>query len=222
MTVADRERVHDFIRSLAKESKGSYSSLIEEEAVRDGVPIIRLENRELMRVLIRMHKPATILEVGTAIAYSAVFMAEITGPDTRIDTIENYEPRLVRAREHIKRSGFAGKIRLLEGDAADILPGLTGPYDLIFMDAAKGQYLAFLPDLIRLQKEGGLLLSDNVLQDGDIFESRYALRRRNHTIHHRMREYLYVLTHHELYDTVILESGDGMSVSVRKEDTKEI
>ena len=103
----------------------------------------------------------------------------------------------------------------MEGDAKDWLKELSDPYDLIFMDAAKGQYIHFFDDVLRLLKTGRILLSDNVLQDGDIFESRYGIRRRNHTIHHRMREYLYVLTHHESLKTVILETGDGITVSVK-------
>ena len=143
-------------------------------------------------------------------------MGECSSSETEITTIENYPPRIVRAKENIKMAGMEGKIHLLEGDAADILKELDGYYDFIFMDAAKGQYIHFLPDILRLLPSGGILVSDNVLQDGDIFESRYGIRRRNHTIHNRMREYLYVLTHNDELDTVILETGDGMTISVRK------
>ena len=108
------------------------------------------------------------------------------------------------------------RITLLEGDATDILKELEGPYDFIFMDAAKGQYMAFFEDVMRLLAPGGILISDNVLQDGDVIESRFAVTRRNRTIHSRMREYLYTLTHHDELTTTILPIGDGMAVSVRR------
>ncbi len=210
----ERQRVQDFIRSFDRDRGSDTLRAIEEEALRDQVPIIRKDTQELLRILLKMKKPERILEVGTAIGFSSVFMKE-NSPDTvRIDTIENYPPRIARARENLKKADPEGIIVLHEGDAAGILPELTKPYDLVFMDAAKGQYIHFLPEVVRLLRPGGLLLSDNVLQDGDIFESRYGIRRRNHTIHDRMREYLYALTHHDRLDTVILESGDGAAVSV--------
>ena len=212
----DRERITDFIRSHYVDRASRALKAIEEEACAHNVPIIRMETRELLRVLLTMIRPKKILEVGTAIGFSSVFMGENTPEDTRITTIENYPPRILRARENIRLAGMEEKITLLEGDAADWLKELEGPYDFIFMDAAKGQYLHFLPEVTRLLDRGGVLLSDNVLQDGDVMESRYGIRRRNHTIHARMREYLYTLTHSEIFDTVILESGDGMTISVKR------
>lgn len=211
-----KERIEDFIRSFDVDSGSDALKEIEKEAKRDHVPIIRKGTQELLRILLKMKKPERILEVGTAIGFSSVFMGECSSSETEIITIENYPPRIVRAKENIKMAGMEGKIHLLEGDAADILKELDGYYDFIFMDAAKGQYIHFLPDILRLLPSGGILVSDNVLQDGDIFESRYGIRRRNHTIHNRMREYLYVLTHNDELDTVILETGDGMTISVRK------
>ena len=211
-----KERIEDFIRSFDVDSGSDALKEIEKEAKRDHVPIIRKGTQELLRILLKMKKPERILEVGTAIGFSSVFMGECSSSETEVTTIENYPPRIVRAKENIKMAGMEGKIHLLEGDAADILKELDGYYDFIFMDAAKGQYIHFLPDILRLLPSGGILVSDNVLQDGDIFESRYGIRRRNHTIHNRMREYLYVLTHNDELDTVILETGDGMTISVRK------
>ena len=132
-----------------------------------------------------------------------------------IVTIENYEKRIPIARENFKRAGKEKQITLLEGDAAEILPTLTEPFDLIFMDAAKGQYINFLPDILRLLNTGGTLLSDNVLQDGDIIESHYAVTRRNRTIYKRMREYLYELTHRDDLVTAVLPVGDGITVSTK-------
>lgn len=212
----DRQRVLDFIRSFDVDRGSDSLKAIEAEAVRDRVPVIRRESRELLRILLEMKKPEKILEVGAAIGFSSVFMGENTSPETKIVTIENYPPRIERAKANIVMAGMEERITLLEGDAADWLKKLEGSYDFIFMDAAKGQYIHFLPDVLRLLPAGGVLVSDNVLQDGDIFESRYGIRRRNHTIHSRMREYLYALTHMDTLDTVILETGDGMTISIKK------
>lgn len=212
----DRERVLDFIRSFSVDRGSDSLKAIEAEAVRDRVPVIRRETRELLKILLQMKKPEKILEVGAAIGFSSVFMGENTAPATKITTIENYPPRIERAKANIAMAGMEERITLLEGDAARWLKELDGSYDFIFMDAAKGQYIHFLPDVLRLLPQGGVLVSDNVLQDGDIFESRYGIRRRNHTIHSRMREYLFALTHNDTLDTVILETGDGMTISVKK------
>lgn len=212
----DRERVLDFIRSFSVDRGSDSLKAIETEAVRDRVPVIRRETRELLKILLQMKKPEKILEVGAAIGFSSVFMGENTSPATKITTIENYPPRIERAKANIAMAGMEERITLLEGDAARWLKELDGSYDFIFMDAAKGQYIHFLPDVLRLLPQGGVLVSDNVLQDGDIFESRYGIRRRNHTIHSRMREYLFALTHNDTLDTVILETGDGMTISVKK------
>lgn len=214
--MADAERIQDFIRSFDIERDSEALHAIRAEAREDNVPVIRKDTEELIRILLAMNQPEKILEVGAAIGFSSVFMAECTGSNTKITTIENYPPRIERAKSNISMAGMQDKITLLEGDATQILKELQDPYDFIFMDAAKGQYIHFFEDIMRLLKPGGILLSDNVLQDGDIFESRYGIRRRNHTIHGRMREYLYVLTHHEQLDTVILETGDGMTISVKK------
>ena len=212
----DRERVLDFIRSFSVDRGSDSLKAIEAEAVRDRVPVIRRETRELLSIVLQMKKPEKILEVGAAIGFSSVFMGENTPSSTKITTIENYPPRIARAKANIAMAGMEERITLLEGDAADWLKKLDDSYDFIFMDAAKGQYIHFLPDVLRLLPKDGVLISDNVLQDGDIFESRYGIRRRNHTIHSRMREYLFALTHNDTLDTVILETGDGMTISVKK------
>ena len=191
---------------------------IEKEAHESGIPIIRRETQSLLKVLLALRKPQRILEVGTAIGFSALFMAEYNPAGGHITTIENYEKRIPIARDNFERAGRADQIILLEGDAADVLKELSGPYDMIFMDAAKGQYIHFLEDVMRLLAPEGLLVSDNVLQDGDIIESRFAVTRRNRTIHKRMREYLYCLTHHPRLTTSVLTVGDGVAVSVAGPD----
>ena len=135
---------------------------------------------------------------------------------TDIITIEKYEPRIPVARRHFEEAGLSDCITLLEGDAGEILKKLEGPFDFIFMDAAKGQYIHWLPDILRLLSANGVLFSDNVLQDGDIIESRFAVERRNRTIHARMREYLYTLTHMPELQTSVVPIGDGVALSVKR------
>ena len=209
------ERLFTFINSFDK-GNSQFLDELEQEAKRDYVPIIRKDMQNLLRFLLRLKRPVRILEVGTAVGFSALLMAENTAEECQITTIENYEKRIPVARENFRKAGMVNRITLLEGDATEILKKLDGTYDFIFMDAAKGQYLNFLPDLLRLLAEDGMLISDNVLQDGDLMESRYAVTRRNRTIHSRMREYLYELKHHEDLETVILPVGDGVTISVKR------
>jgi predicted O-methyltransferase YrrM len=209
------ERMSAFIDSLDS-GNTPFLNEIEREAKETNVPIIRTQMQRLIKFLLTMQKPQSILEVGCAIGFSALLMSEYAPRGCRITTIEKYEKRIPIARENFRRAGKEDSITLLEGDATDILKTLEGPYDLLFMDAAKGQYIHFLPELIRLLPQGGILLSDNVLQDGDIIESRFAVTRRNRTIHSRMREYLYEITHHPQLETVVLPVGDGVTISVKK------
>ena len=192
-----------------------YLDALEKEALADEIPIIRKPLQSFFRFLLKYVKPKSILEVGTAVGFSALLMSEYAPKDCKITTIEKYEKRIPVAKENFKKYGKEGQIELLEGDAAEILKDLEGPYDLIFMDAAKGQYLAFMPEVLRLMAPGGLLLSDNVLQDGDVIESRFALERRKRTTHARMREYLYELKHMPGYETVILPVGDGITLTTK-------
>ncbi len=214
------ERRTTFINSL-DEGNSPFLDQIEEEAIEGNVPIIRKDMQGFLRFILSVRKPRRILEVGTATGFSALLMAEYSEEDAVITTIEKYEKRIPIAKENIAKSEFGNKITLMEGDATEILPTLVGRYDFIFMDAAKGQYIHFLPEVMRLLEDGGMLITDNVLQDGDVMESRYAVCRRNRTIHTRMRDYLYELKHNPLLDTVILTVGDGISVSVKKPVAKE-
>ncbi len=206
-----------FINSFDK-GNTPFLNEIEKYAMETEVPIIRKEMQSFLRFLLAMKKPMRILEVGTAIGFSALLMSEYAPNGCHITTIEKYEPRIPIAKENFRKAGREDCITLLEGDAAEILKELKDSYDLIFMDAAKGQYIHFLPDILRLLREDGLLISDNVLQDGDVIESRYAVVRRNRTIHSRMREYLYELTHHPQLQTSILPVGDGITLSLKHQE----
>lgn len=207
------ERIISYIHSLEK-GNSDFLETLRQQAMQDMVPIIREETESLLKVLLRLKKPEHILEVGTAIGYSALVMSEVMPENCHITTIEKYEKRLPVAKENFKNAGKADRITLLEGDALDILKDLTGSFDFIFMDAAKAQYIHYLPEILRLMPAGGVLISDNVLQDGDIIESRYVVTRRNRTIHSRMREYLTALTHSERLQTSIIPIGDGITISI--------
>lgn len=246
------ERIAAYLRSLEMDMP-PYLAELEREAIADGVPIIRKDAQALLRFFIRMRRPKRILEVGTAVGFSCLYMNEYLGENGRIATIEKVPMRIEPAKKNLSSAPNSSRIALLIGEAADVLKDLsqggekmrtlkeTGeqgesgevylpagssslwqdgkfaePYDFIFMDAAKGQYIHFLPDVLRLLAPGGILLSDNVLQDGDILESRFAVTRRNRTIHSRMRAYLYELKHHPQLETVILPVGDGVTLSVKR------
>lgn len=209
------ERLVTYINSL-DQGNTEILDTIEREALDSYVPIIRKEMQSFLKLLLSMQKPMRILEVGTAVGFSAILMAEYDPVPCEITTIENYDKRIPIAKANFVRAGKQDQITLLEGDATEILKTLEEPYDMIFMDAAKGQYINFMPDILRLLKKDGVLVSDNVLQDGDIIESHFVVARRNRTIHKRMREYLYELTHREDLVTAVLPIGDGITVSTKK------
>lgn len=190
---------------------------LEQTALRDRVPVIRREMQSFIKTFLAMNQPGRILEVGTAIGFSTLLMCEYGRENLQIVTIENYDKRIPIARENFRRAGREDQITLLEGDAGELLKTLEGPFDMIFMDAAKGQYIHWLPDIRRLMAKGSVLISDNVLQEGDIIESHYLVERRKRTIYKRMREYLYELKHDPSFVTSILPLGDGVTVSVKQE-----
>ena len=208
------ERIADYICSLDP-GNGEFLDRVETEARREDVPIIRKETSAFLKMLVVAKRPERILEVGTAVGYSALLMCRVMPENCRITTIEKFPPRIAAAKANFREAGEEERISLLEGDAGEILKGLTGPYDFIFMDAAKGQYIHWLPEILRLLPEGGILLSDNVLQDGDVIQSRFAVERRDRTIHKRMRDYLFALTHDSRLQTSVVPVGDGAAVSVK-------
>ncbi len=212
--MVNSERMTTFMNSFHC-GNGEFLDKLRKQAILDNVPIIRQETENLLKVLLRLCEPKHILEVGTAIGYSALLMCDSMPEDAHITTIEKYEKRIPIAKENFEKASKKEKITLLEGDAKEILSKLTGEFEFVFMDAAKAQYLFYLPEITRLVPIGGILVSDNVLQDGEVIESRYLVERRNRTIHARMREYLYELTHTREWETSIIPIGDGMTISVR-------
>jgi len=213
------ERITAYINSLDAELPPQLMAL-EKEALEGSVPIIKKETQGVLKFFLKLKNPKRILEVGTAIGFSALFMSEYTEPDCSITTIEKVPMRLVVAEKNLADERFRGKdkIRLIKGEALNVLKELAGAgekYDFIFLDAAKAQYMSFLPELMKLLMIGGILITDNVLQDGTVINSRYSITRRDRTIHSRMREYLYTISHMDELQTMILPVGDGIAVSFR-------
>lgn len=211
----EQERMEVFLGKY-REELPQYIVELERQALASEVPVIRRGTRDVLRYLLRTEQPGQVLEVGTAIGYSALCMKEFLPSASLITTIEKVEMRLAEAKKNLHRYDPEGRISLLEGEAAKILRQLAEQgksFDFIFMDAAKGQYLHFLPDVLRLLAENGTLVSDNILHEGDVLQSRYAVTRRDRTIHGRMREYLQVLMDTEELETICLPIGDGMTIS---------
>lgn len=216
------ERLSEYIKALECDLP-EYLDSLEQRALADEVPIIRKEAQSLLRFLLCLLKPDRILEVGCAVGFSSAFMSEYMPENCTITTIEKVEMRIKEAKKNLAAIPRADRVTLLCGDANEVLKELADKgesYPFIFMDAAKGQYMNFLPHLIRLLPEGGLLITDNVLQEGTIVESKYTIPRRERTIHMRMREYVYTLKHMDEFETVVLPVGDGVTLSVKKSVAK--
>lgn len=230
------EQIAAYINSLEIDLP-EYLSKLEKQALEDGVPIIRKEAQTLLKFFLEMKQPKQILEVGAAVGFSSSLMSEYMPKDCKITTIEKVEMRIVEAKKNLEKARRAGDITLMMGEAMDCLrllnnepqesevslfyPGgetipLAPKYDFIFMDAAKAQYMNFLPQIMKLLADGGLFITDNVLQEGSIARSKHCISRRDRTIHVRMREYLYTLTHMPEFQTMVLPVGDGMAVSICK------
>lgn len=212
----DMERISSFIKSYIRDDEGELGRIYS-EAIRDKVPVMRKETRELLKTQLIMKKPMQLLEIGTAVGYSSIYMSNYVPEGSRITTIELDEDRVKLARANIEKLNKSDVITVLQGDAYEVLKNLPDDtYDFAFVDAAKGQYINYYPDVMRVVKSGGLIISDNVLQDGDVLESHFTVDKRNRTIHDRMREYIYTITHDDRLDTAILSVGDGVAISIKR------
>ncbi|PHV70636.1 methyltransferase [Sporanaerobium hydrogeniformans] len=179
-------------------------------------PIIKPEVADFFKVLLSLLQPAEILELGTAVGYSSILMSEFLKENGHITTIERFDYMYDLAVKNIEKAQLNETIKLLKGDAVNILPTLqTETYDIIFMDCAKGQYINFLPECIRLLKPNGLLITDNVLHKGTVARSRYLIERRQRTTHARLREYLWSITHSPELHSSVLPIGDGVALSYK-------
>ena len=211
----NEERIRDYLYSLEPDW-GELCESIASKARKEEIPVIKRETGALLKTMVALKQPRAILEVGTAVGYSALLMAGAAPESCKITTIEKYEPRILEAKKNFAKAEIEDRIVLLEGDAEEILQSLTGPFDFVFLDAAKGQYLHWLPVILGLLERGGVLFSDNVLQGGDVLQSRYGVERRDRTIHGSMREYLYQIKHMEGLESAIVPIGDGVSISVKR------
>ena len=200
-----------YIRRTLKPKNGLCAKL-EEFAKENSVPISQPETIRLIELLIRIGKYKRALEIGTAIGYSAICMAN-AGCDF-IDTVEINHDMADLARENVKKAELSDKINIYEGDACDVLKELNGEYDLIFIDAAKGQYGLFFDESMRMLKKGGVLVSDNVLYKGMTATDELVLHRKI-TIVKRLRAYLDMLCGNPLLETDILPIGDGVALSFK-------
>ena len=217
----DYTRIRDFIISYTHDDEGSLKEIYE-KAIQNEVPIIRRETRDFLQVLLQIVKPQSILEVGTAVGYSTLVMADVLNEvwsrnDWHIDTCELDESRIKEALANFSNSPYEEHITLLEGDAASTLKSIIDKtYDFIFIDAAKAQYMTYLEESIRLSHKGTVIVTDNILAEGDVLESHFLVEKRDRTIHDRMREYLYYIENDPRLDTSILSVGDGLAMSIIK------
>jgi len=216
--MVEHERFESFLESIF-DGLPEYLTDFEIENIKENIPIIRKGSQRIIRFMLEMKKPLNVLEVGSATGFSSVFMLEFLNKKAKITTIEKMEERAVKAEKNFNKFDKNKQITLIKGDATDILSELVNKdktYDFIFMDAAKGQYINFLENIKKLLVSGGILITDNMLQEGRLLDSRYTVVRRDRTIHRRMREYVNALLTDKEFETMLLESGDGMAVSIKK------
>ncbi len=209
------ERIVSYIHSLEKANSPLLEEM-EDFAKENNVPIIRKEMEGFLRTMVSVKQPKHILELGCAIGYSAILMSEYMPADCTITTIENYDKRIPIAKDNISKSQHGDRIELIFGDALLVIPTLKQQYDFVFMDAAKAQYINFLPKVLKVMPKGGILIADNVLQEGDLVESKFTVTRRNRTIHKRIREFLYEVKNSKKLVTSVIPIGDGITLSVKQ------
>lgn len=210
--------VREFLRNAQKPLSGKLGE-IEQDAHERRVPIIPHETVVFLNLLLGQLKPKQILEIGTAIGFSSSLMAQHVGENGQVTTIDRYEKMFQEAKINYEKQGITDKVTLLEGDAADILPTLEGPYDLIFMDSAKSKYYDFLPECMRLLKVGGMLIVDDVLQGGTILEPKENIPRKVRTIHRKLNLFLDVVMKHPSIESSLLPLGDGLLLIVKNDET---
>ena len=209
----------EYLIGLIPEEEEPLKSLREKASKEENyAPIVTRDTAQFLKTFLSILKPKRVLEIGTAIGYSSILMASVTPEDTEIITIERYEKAADIAIENIFAAGFEKKIRVVRGEAAEVLEWLDGDFDLVFMDGAKGQYVEFLPRVLDLLKTGGVLITDDVLyNDMTNDEKAASVRHRKITIVQRLRKYLEVIMDHPQLETSILQLGDGVAISYKKE-----
>nr|WP_242596439.1 O-methyltransferase [Enterococcus ureasiticus] len=215
-----KQELVDFMRNKQKKVQGELG-VIEEEAHEAGVPIIPHETVAFLQFFLDQIKPKNILEIGTAIGFSSSLMAQYVGEDGHVTTIDRFDVMIRKAKVTYERLGLTDKVTLLEGQAAEVLPTLTGPYDFIFMDSAKSKYIEFLPECLRLLRVGGVLMVDDVFQAGTILDPIEEIPRSQRTIHRKLNQFLdTVMTHPDLTST-LLPLGDGVIMITKEREITE-
>ena len=210
------ERITSFVDSYICDDEGLLKEIYD-TACKNGVPVIRRSAKELLKTQLIIKKPSNILEIGTAVGYSSLFMSRYIDENCKITTIELDEQRAGEAISNIKKLSKEEVIKVIKGDALEVLKTLPdASYDFLFVDAAKGQYINYYEEILRTAVSGAVIISDNVLQDGEILESHFTVAKRDRTIHDRMREYLYKITHDDRVESAILSVADGMALTIKK------
>ena len=207
--------LENYLNNLLPKVDGELG-LLQQKSYDEGVPIIPNEVVRFISVLLSIKKPKKILEIGCAVGFSSSFMSNFLQEDGYITTIERYPVMIEKAKANIKSLNLENKITLIEGDANDVLKTLDDEYDVIFMDAGKGQYINILPDVYRLLKIGGIIIADDILQNGDVAKPKEEIVKRQRTIHYRLNDFLYEITHNKCLDTSILTIGDGVAICYKK------
>lgn len=207
----------DFMREKQKALAGGLGAL-EADAHQRGVPVIPHETVVFLQFLLGQLRPKEILEIGTAIGFSASLMTEYLVEDGHVTTIDRYDVMIKEAKENFQRLDIEDKVTLLEGQAAEVLPTLSGPYDFIFMDSAKSKYIEFLPECLRLLRKGGVLMVDDVFQAGTILDPLEEIPRKNRAIHRKLNEFLDVVMTHPQLTSTLVPLGDGVILITKEAD----
>ena len=215
MSEINYDYIVEYIRAIRPPNQGILQEIeLKVSSGQEAWPIIKPEVASFLQVLLSIKKPSKILEIGTAVAYSSILMSQYLEPGGHITTIERFDVMQEQAKVNIKKARLNDQITMLEGDALKILPTLEEEqYDVVFMDCGKAQYITFLPECIRLLKDGGILITDNVLHKGVVAKSRYLVPRRQRTSHMRLREFLYTINHHPQLRSSVIPFGDGLAIS---------
>lgn len=205
------EDILHYLRTEQKQLTGSLGEL-EELAHENGVPVIPHETVVFLQFLLKQKQPKNVLEIGTAIGFSASLMAETLGEDAKITTIDRFPVMIEKAKKNFEKLGLTDQVTLLEGDAADLLSSLEGPYDFIFMDSAKSKYITFLPECLRLLSDDGVLMVDDVFQAGTVLQPIEEIPRKNRSIHRHLNEFLEEITKSSELTSTLLPLGDGVAL----------
>ncbi len=210
MSFVDK-RLEDYVRNIQPLCGGELGRL-QKQAYEEGLPIIPNDVVRLIGVLLGIMQPKKILEIGMAVGFSSIFMSDFLEDGGSITTIDRYPYMIERAKENLKKFGKEDIINLIIGDAVEVVKTLNGEYDVVFMDAAKGQYINILPDVIRLTRKGGLIIADDILQEGRVAMERLQVPRRQRTMHTRLNEFIAEISNNEQLRSSILTVGDGVAL----------